>query len=46
MAFWHRKTEEEKQLKKLKKYCIQVLGLSKEEAEKKAQEFLKQGKRI
>lgn len=37
MAFWDSKpvTDPEKQLKKLTKYCIQVLGLSKEEAEKK-----------
>lgn len=43
MAFWNSKpiTDPEKQLKKLTKYCIQVLGLNKEEAEKKAREMLK-----
>lgn len=41
MAFWDKKvTDPEKQLKKLKKYCRQVLGLSKEDAEKKAKEWL------
>ncbi len=44
MAFWNWNskpvTDPEKQLKKLQKYCIQVLGLSKEEAEKKAKEWL------
>lgn len=42
MAFWNRKPEKDpvKQFKKLKKYCIQVLGLPKEEAEKKAREWL------
>lgn len=42
MAFWDRKKTytPDKQLKKLRKYCRQVLGLSKEEAEKKAREWL------
>jgi hypothetical protein len=42
MAFWNKKTEEdpEKQFKKLKKYCMQVMGLDKEAAEKKAREWL------
>ena len=41
MAFWNKPiTDPEKQLKKLKKYCRQVLGLSKEDAEKKAREWL------
>ncbi len=40
MAFWNKPvTDPEKQLKKLKKYCMQVLGLSKEEAEKKIHTF-------
>ncbi|MCP4218733.1 MAG: hypothetical protein GY765_29145 [bacterium] len=44
MAFWNRNkpvTDPEKQLKKLTKYCRQVLGLSKEDAEAKAKEWLK-----
>ena len=42
MAFWSSKpiTDPKKQFKKLKKYCTQVLGLSKEDAEKKAREWL------
>jgi len=39
-------TDPEKQLKKLTKYCREVMGLSKEEAEKKAQEMLRMGKKI
>ena len=42
MAFWNSKpiTDPEKQLKKLKKYCKQVLRLSDQEAEEKAKEWL------
>lgn len=42
MAFWNSKpnNDPEKQFKKLRKYCIQVLGLNKEDAEKKAREWL------
>ncbi|UCH95009.1 MAG: hypothetical protein JSV88_32805 [Candidatus Aminicenantes bacterium] len=42
MAFWSSKPvkDPEKQFKKLKKYCMQVLGYSKEDAEKKAREWL------
>ena len=42
MAFWNSKPvkDPEKQFKKLKKYCKQVLGLSEEEAEKRAREWL------
>lgn len=42
MPFWSSKPikDPEKQLKKLKKYCRQVLGLNKEDAEKKAKEWL------
>jgi len=42
MAFWSNKpiTDPEKQLKKLKKYCMQVLGMNKYDAEKKAREWL------
>ena len=42
MAFWSSKpiTNPEKQLKKLRKYCIQVLGMNKHDAEKKAREWL------
>jgi ABC-type histidine transport system ATPase subunit len=42
MAFWSSKpiTDPEKQLKKLRKYCMQVLGMSKPDAEKKAREWL------
>jgi len=42
MAFWSSKpiTDPEKQLKKLRKYCVQVLGMNKHDAEKKAREWL------
>ena len=42
MALWFNKpvTDPEKQFKKLKKYCKQVLRLNDEEAEKKAREWL------
>ncbi len=42
MAFWKSKPVKDpvKQYKKLKKYCKQVLGLSEEEAEKRAREWL------
>jgi hypothetical protein len=42
MAFWSSKpiTDPEKQFKKLKKYCMQVLGMNKHDAEKKAKEWL------
>ncbi len=50
MAFWNDwlnkpVTDPDKQLKKLTKYCRQVMGLSKEEAEKKAREMLNIAKR-
>jgi catechol-2,3-dioxygenase len=46
MAFWNNwmnkpVTDPEKQLKKLEKYYREVLGLSKEEAKKKAREQLR-----
>jgi len=42
MPFWSNKTikDPEKQYKKLKKYCKQVLGLNDEQAEAKAREWL------
>jgi hypothetical protein len=33
-------TDPKKQFKKLKKYCMQVLGMNEEDAEKKANEWL------
>ncbi len=51
MAFWDKwmnkpVTDPEKQLKKLTKYYREVVGLSKEEAEKKARERLRLDKKI
>jgi hypothetical protein len=51
MAFWNKwlnkpVKDPEKQLKKLTKYYKDVLGLSKEDAEKKAREKLRLGKDI
>ena len=41
MAFWNKPVKDpEKQYKKLKKYCKQVLGMSEADAEKKAREWL------
>ncbi|MCK4764639.1 MAG: hypothetical protein KAW12_20745 [Candidatus Aminicenantes bacterium] len=42
MAFWNKKAaaDPEKQYKKLKKYCKQVLQMNEEDAEKKAREWL------
>ena len=41
MAFWNKPvTDPEKQYKKLKKYCKQVLGMNEADAEKKAREWL------
>lgn len=41
MAFWDKKiTDPKKQLKKITKYYRQVMGLSKEDAEKKAKEWM------
>ncbi len=48
MAFWNNKSKEDpgKKLKKLRKYCQQVLGLSREDAEKKAQELFERENKL